>query len=348
MRRIYIAIVWFFNKLRSSSLRLMLRRRDPSKYPQKTSLNHFLNKVLYELMIQDKPRNEAYQKAIQSKVKSSSKVLEIGTGDFAFLSKMILAQNPEKLTTIELNEESFYSSKQELANAIKEDQSVEMLQGNSLHINLEQKHDLLVHEILGSIGSAESAVLVLEDAKKRHLTPDAECIPKKCSTLVAPVEKFKFNLFEKLLHLVSFGTTKMLPDFYRVYNAPLKALLSPPQVFECIDFYTINEHLQNESLSFVIQKDALLDGVLLYMDIDFDQGLMVNTLKEKTNWSTPYIKILTKPIQVCKGDQVVLNIEKDFTTSDPSYHIKMNIEGSNGPHSGEFSWSSRNRWEVQT
>ena len=76
-------LIYLFNQLRKVSTMLILRRRPLSKYLSDNVQNRFLNSLLYELMIQDKARNEVYHQAITRDVNAHSKVMEIGTGDFA-------------------------------------------------------------------------------------------------------------------------------------------------------------------------------------------------------------------------------------------------------------------------
>ena len=121
--------------------------------------------ISYEMMENDEVRNHAYRKAIHSQVKDQV-VIEIGTGKSLFLPKICMEANSQKIHTIEANENSFMQS-EKLIDELGWQDKIKIYQGFSLDTKIEEKGDILVHEIIGAIGSWEGMVLAVDDAKKR-------------------------------------------------------------------------------------------------------------------------------------------------------------------------------------
>merc|ERR1740120_536642 len=72
---------------------------------------------------------------------------------------------------------------------------VEIISGDSLTVDLPERVDLVVSELIGSIASQEDVERIIRDAGRRFLKGDARpegnacvnMIPACCQTLVAPV-----------------------------------------------------------------------------------------------------------------------------------------------------------------
>src|SRR5690606_16055451 len=113
----------------------------------------FVNDFAYWLLIYDKQRNKAFNEAFAKYLNCDSVAFEIGTGHRAFLTRMANNYNPQSITSIEENYISYCESKKTIRK--HRISGIKIIHGNSLYFNDGKRYNVLFHEILGSIGSAE-------------------------------------------------------------------------------------------------------------------------------------------------------------------------------------------------
>jgi len=335
----------FYFLQKRMGLTIGLRRRDPDKYKANNFFNNFLNDFIYWLLILDDVRNRAYENSMARNINAKSKVLEIGTGNKAFLTLMAHKRSPLLLTTIEENKESYLKARRLIEGQNAE--NIKIVYGNAKEISLDEKYDVLVQEIFGSIGSAEGGAVAVSETKARLLTSDCKFIPDSCLTYMVPVSTFKPGAAERVLnYLVSDNIGEV--GFFRIYNFPKKLILSKPQVFEDLTFCNPIVLKEELVLQFVITQSGAFDGVLFFIELNFDNVEKVNALNDITNWSTPYVRVFEKPVQVEKGDVVEITSFKDLSTEDPVYEIRIEVTTPRAKYKGNFKWGSRNRWAIKT
>ena len=142
------------------------------------------DELLYYAMTHDDVRNRAYQNAIRQSVKGKV-VLDIGTGADAILARFCVEGGATRVYAIEDDSTAYHSAKTLIENLGLTDR-ITVLHGHSAHVQVPEPADVCVSEILGTIGSSEGAVSILNDAW-RLLKDDGIMIPRKCLTLFAPV-----------------------------------------------------------------------------------------------------------------------------------------------------------------
>ncbi len=290
---------------------------------------------MYDLMEDDKVRTEAYKKVIYEKIKDKIAV-EIGTGKALLLPIMCVDAGVKKIYTIEENETAFAQSKT-LLEELNLEEKIKIYQGFSQDIEIEEKCDILVHEIVGSIGSREGMVLAVQDAKDRFLKPNAEFIPYQCITKIAPVsplrlspEKQIINLFLKLILKnviinLSDDWNFSKPRTYVIYNFPISNLIAEPQEFENIVFSEDLVMRDEKNIEFIIEKPSLFDGFIFYINLWVDKETVIDSLSQKTSWLVRYAKLFEKPLKLEAGDIIKVKIERDISTTQPKYEINATV-----------------------
>ena len=309
-----------FRFVRGRGIILCIRRAQRDN----REMNQSYTQASYQILRDDTSRNAAYEKVIK-KVVAGKSVVDIGTGGSAFLAEMCIESGAEKVYAIEENTGSFRTAQQRIRQAGMESR-IELLSGFSTEVELAETCDVLIHEIVGSVGSAEGMTLVVNDAKERFLKEDADFIPCRCSTFVCPVQALKLPLLDAVISAMSQSLFSFdHPDLYKVYNFPESNILGPPVEFERTVFCEDMPLEDRRELELVISRDGDLDGLLLFIEIHVDQETVINSLHQRTNWSTPYIKLFKEPLKVVQGDVVHVTIHRELSTTQPRYELEIRI-----------------------
>jgi len=290
---------------------------------------------LYDLMGQDSIRNDAYKKVLTQKVRGKT-VVEIGPGDRLVLTLMAANAGARKIYAIEVNEAA-YQKARTLVIEKGLTNKIELIQGLSDEVELPEKVDVCLSEIIGTIGNSEGATRHLRDSK-RFLKPSGIMIPAGVTTWLSPVFK-PTDVYQDdfLSELISFYTKAVeekvghIPHFtlYEYWNFPSSNLISPPQVFEKYWFNTTDlEDVFSKKLTFKVTQNTHFDGLLLWINLYVDIKHVLGPFKNITHWPSVYIPM--KPCQLQQGDIIEVHCHSNFVSSDftPDYSFDVLVNGS--------------------
>jgi hypothetical protein len=291
---------------------------------------------MYELMETDEVRNRAYCDVIEETV-SDKVVLELGTGRKALWALRCAKAGAKRVYAIEANKKAYEASLECVRSQGIE--HVHLICGFSDKVELPERCDVLVHDLVGDIGSSEGMVPFIEDAKRRLLTADAIHIPQRCITHVVLVEDPQLRMAEWALSygLRGFRAYDALP-FVRFFGFPHRAALSEPHVFEDIVCSQVPKLHTSSRLTIEIKRDGELRGVCFFIRLYLSETNVVDTWAGHTSWSTPYVR-LAASAAVKKGDLVEMSIQSDLS-GNPSYSLKL-VHFANGSarELGGYAWS---------
>src|SRR5262249_49974426 len=120
--------------------------------------------VMYHAMTHDELRNQAYRVAIERQVKDKV-VLDIGTGADATLGRFCTDAGARRVYAIEKLDDSYEHARDLIARLGLGDRII-LLHGEAAEIQLPEKVDVCVSELLGMIGSSEGVIPILNDARR--------------------------------------------------------------------------------------------------------------------------------------------------------------------------------------
>jgi protein arginine N-methyltransferase 1 len=146
-------------------------------------------------MLSDKPRVEAFRRAIAETVKAGDVVADIGTGTgiLAFFAAMAGARRVYALEWAPIID---------VARRIARDNGVagriRFIPAHSMEADLPEAVDLLVTETVGCFAFDEGITAVVEDARRRFLKPNGRIIPQRLLLKALPVYFPRGHPFEFL------------------------------------------------------------------------------------------------------------------------------------------------------
>jgi hypothetical protein len=322
----------FFNHLKRINFSMALAREHIGY----RELTGWYSSWMYELMETDEVRNQPYRDVIRESV-AGKIVLELGTGRKALWAICCAQAGAKKVYAIEANPGAYQSSV-EFLEAHPHD-NVHLIHGFSDKVELPERCEVLVHDLVGDIGSSEGMIPFIEDAKRRLLTPDAIHIPRRCTTHVVLAEDPQLTLPERAFSYLVRGFQRFeTVAFVRFFGFPHEAALADPEVFEDIVFGQPIELHTNRQLAIEITRDGQLRGVCFFIRLFLSDSRVVDTWMSETSWSTPYVR-LDAATSVKKGDVIQVNIRSDLS-GNPAYMLTLAhcVDGA-AREIGRYEWS---------
>ncbi|SFT72723.1 methyltransferase domain-containing protein [Paraburkholderia aspalathi] len=139
----------------------------------------------HALMLGDRLRMTAYEAAIKCAVRPGDIVVDLGTGT-GILAHWACEAGARRVYGIECSHSVLEMAKQRLAQAGYENRFIG-IHALSYAVELPEKADLIISEIIGNIGDNEDCTAILADARRRMLAPGGRMLPQNIATYFVPV-----------------------------------------------------------------------------------------------------------------------------------------------------------------
>lgn len=267
----------------------------------------------YQLMLKDKARMEAYRKAI-AQVAQGKTVVEIGTGAHAPLARMCAEAGAKNIYAIEANPSAFESAKKLIAQQGLSEK-ITLIRGMSFDVDLPERCDLLVHELIGDFGANEGMVEAVADAKKRFLKSEHRVLPERCLAMAVAVEKPDFSnpLFYQLITAVKTlrNIFSKVPVATAYWNFPQSFCLSEPGIYEDCDFNEAVELQAKRRMELELKSPGRFYGLLVWPRIVFSDTAQLDCFKG-THWGAVCFNFSNKDVAVKKGEKIIVEVEQDL------------------------------------
>jgi amino acid adenylation domain-containing protein/non-ribosomal peptide synthase protein (TIGR01720 family) len=291
---------------------------------------YFLHDALmYYAMTHDEERNRLYRTAINRHVKDKV-VLDVGTGADALLARFCLEAGARRVYAIE-QLDSAHAQAEELLTRLSLNDRIRLIHGDARKIDLPEKVDVCVSELLGMIGSSEGAIGILNDVR-RHLKEDGTMIPSRCITKIAAA-----RLPENLRRAPGF-TELSGPYAQKIFdsvgfefdvrvcigNFPEANIVSDTQVFEDLDFRRVIDSELRSEITLTMHKSGRIDGFLLWLNVYPDENDLIDVRHESHNWLPVLFPVFYPGLEVAAGDavHVVCYVHHNTSSITPDYRIE--------------------------
>jgi protein arginine N-methyltransferase 1 len=295
--------------------------------------------LLYGLMARDELRLAPYRSAIGRAAAPSA--VDIGTGRDLALAHACIDAGVELVYAIE-ELDGVYRAAAARAFALGLDDRIAVLHGSSMAVELPGRVDLVVSEIIGSIGSAEGVIPVLDDARRRFLAPGGTMIPHRCVTRVAaaslPDQLHDDPGFSPLAvpYLQALFDLAGGPFDVRLCLPGLSAehLLSTPGVFEDLRFAEPLHTDEDRELVLRIERPGRLDGLALWINLWCDpDDEPIDALAQTTSWVVVFLPLFHPGAAVGPGDRVRLRCGRRLSDdgTHPDYQVAGTLQRQAGP-----------------
>jgi mRNA deadenylase 3'-5' endonuclease subunit Ccr4/predicted RNA methylase len=269
----------------------------------------------YEMMRDDEPRTSAYRSEIRARC-AGKVVLDIGTGPLALLAIFCAEAGATHVYAIEANEMA--CSLAETACSLAGFSSViTVLHGMSTKLELPQRVDIIVHELVGDIASEEGMVATIADARQRFLLDDAVpwSIPESVQTCAVPIQQPQLSCATGSGPSASFSLV------------PRSMLIAAPQVMEDVQFMECTPLCQRGVLHFEALVPAVFNGLLLYPVLSMRPGLTVDAFSQDTHWPGLTVRFEGLAMQNCMvdtGDIIQVHYAADLLHAPlPQYSFEV-------------------------
>jgi protein arginine N-methyltransferase 1 len=283
----------------------------------------------HDLMLGDQLRMTAYHAAIAETVRPGDTVLDLGTGT-GILARWALESGAARVYGIDLNETVLATATERLAAAGLADRFHPLL-GLSFDLELPERVDVIVSEILGNLADNENAPVILDDARRRFLRPGGTMLPQRVESYLVPVAAERAHAEisrgepqqgggpEQFAELLRGRGARSAFDLYYDAIVPISGYLAAPRVVRSFDL----EHdcasvgaSYRVPLVFTAHRAGRLTGLKGYFVATLSKTVALDIsgdrIAERTtsdSWKHCYLPI-EHPIDVRQGDRIAVTFSR--------------------------------------
>ena len=228
-------------------------------------------------MMNDEPRNAAYDAAIRRAVTPNAVVLDIGTGA-GLLSMMAARAGAKHVVTCEMTAQVAAKAKQIIAqNGFQDRITVHAKRSNDLvvGVDLPEKADVLVQEVFDSDLLSEGVLPSMEDAHARLIKPGAKIIPRAAAAMVALVggEQLRNMVYVDRAAGFDIGAfNQFMPERFVFDGQRFKfEWLSEPVAALSFDFHRTRYPHEHRIIEVKATRAGLCLGVVQWLRLDLDE-----------------------------------------------------------------------------
>ena len=276
-------------------------------------------------MLHDSRRTNDYFAAIAAAARPGDVVLDIGTGS-GVLAVAAARAGARRVYAVEASDIAGVAERVFAANGVED--RVTLVQGWSREIELPERADLLVSEVIGSEPLEEEILETTLDARERLLKPHARLIPKTLTLFARPL---LVPAAEARMHAIGRSDVDRWRDLYGMELQPLLDAASqvptctqvdaevvagwppvgPPAVLAEVDLASFEDVSIQASADIVVGSPGPVNAVALTFRADL-HGSIVHTLDPwrwpSSSWAT---SVWVYPEAIHVGAWDVLRVQYD-------------------------------------
>jgi amino acid adenylation domain-containing protein len=331
----------------SNYLVAYVERKKRVKLTPSTSEFFVYDGLLYYALTTNEKRNGHYRRVFNKLLKDKV-VLDLGTGADVILSRFCVEAGARKVYAVEILEETYEAARKCISELGLEDK-ITLIHGDITKIELPEKVDYCVSEIVGSIGGSEGAAKLI-NATRRFLKDPSNMLPKRSLTKIAavtlPDELHGFSFDEVGQHY-----TKRIFDQvgYRfdirlcVEDFPKENVLTNHEPFEDLDFTNPIKLEDKHNIRLEFTRDSIVHGFIVWLNLYIDEEELIDSLSERYNWVPIYLPVFYNDTRVSRGDYIEGSIERLLSDNglNPDFIIRGTLVRQNDV-SIEFTYKTSN------
>ena len=281
----------------------------------------FASAAIHIRMLDDRARTESYLAAIGEVVKPGDVVIDLGTGT-GVLAVAAAKAGAERVYAIEASSIGTVASSVFEANGLAD--RITLVRGWSTQVDLPERADVLVSEIIGNEPLSERVLEATADAMKRHLKPDARFVPQAVRIYGIPVEIPSEVLAR---HRFSAASLHRWRDWYGIDFGPLDSAarhpapyvfvvrpdkarewvrLAEPCLLAEIDLRTATPRLESAA-AVTTHTPGRVDGVIMYFELGLSPGVELSLHPDAADhtcsWQAP-VWLLPEPLEVEESERL--------------------------------------------
>lgn len=275
-------------------------------------------------MLNDYRRTDSFQKALFETVTPNDIVVDVGTGTGVLAATAALAGAKhvyaiERTPNMPKLARKFFEK-----NGVAD--KITIIEGNSTDIELPEKADIMVSEIVGNDPLAENIIPTTNDAVQRLLKPGARLIPGRLKIFALPVSVpeellnkriFTSELVRKwrgqyALDFSTYAETCSRQNYYTLINTfttiEWPRMASPVLVAD-IDLYNDPPEFWESKHTFEATQSGLLNGILIFFEINLSKTVDLSIHPDEANFENSWASKLWLPgraFELKEGQQVSL------------------------------------------
>jgi amino acid adenylation domain-containing protein len=290
------------------------------------------DELLYQLMTNDRVRMKAYDSAIRRSGRGK-KVVDLGAGADLALTKLCLDAGARRVYAIEMLDDA-YERATRVAREWDAGDRLVLIHGDSRSITLPEKVDICVSELIGTIGSSEGVIPLLNDAR-RFLTPGGEMIPYRCATKIAAV-----SLPDNLAAAPEFSE---IPKYYAekifqrvgrcfdvrvcIKNCPQSSFVSDADLCEDLVFERPIETEESREFHLTITRRCRVDGLALWVVLHPGREEIIDVLRSECSWLPVFLPVFSPGVELEAGDTIsgVVSRLESLDSFTPDYLIRATV-----------------------
>jgi len=280
---------------------------------------------VHQLMIKDKARTDAYQKAIVGNPEffKDKIVMDVGAGT-GILSLFAKKAGAKKVYAVEAS--PLADVLREIVELNDEEGVIEVIHGKAEDVEIENKVDVIISEWMGFYLLHESMLDSVIAARDKHLSDDGVMLPSHATILSAPVhldswvseqfldwhQVYGFDMTPMSQRAIELRLMKGQPE---VMDLKEENLLSQPvAIGDKLDLRWVQRHeiIKIEDRKFIsISKPGNFHGLALWFDVEFSPLLFDD--------DTPFnrVELKTGPLSTpTHWKQTVLVITENFSSGE--------------------------------
>ncbi|HXA18367.1 MAG TPA: 50S ribosomal protein L11 methyltransferase [Thermoanaerobaculia bacterium] len=304
----------------------------------------FASPAEHFVMMQDTVRVSAYRRAIFRHCRDKV-VVEIGCGS-GILSIFAAKAGARRVIAIEESRIADLAAAMFEANGVAD--RVELRRANSRDVSVDERADVIIHEVLGVDPFGENILRFIEDARERLLAPDGRLIPSAMDVYCVGFEVADRPYLDRAracaqlselegLHGIDFSAFRQFvsetqPDPFPRPLGDLGLTQFTPRILTAethlyrVDFASgSSETIEpRNDLRLRVLHPGTLGGVVVYFRAHLDDDTFLSTspyaLRTSWGWNA---RALSKIVAVEPGQEIPLVSELRTTAGAQSLHIDL-------------------------